>query len=92
MFMEQKIMDLVQMSLRTVILTSMPMLLSGLIIGLIVSIFQTITSIQEQTLTFVPKILAVFISMIIFGPWMIQNVSELFIEIYTNFAYYLLEY
>jgi len=90
--MEQKIMDLVQMSLRTVILTSMPMLLSGLIIGLVVSIFQTITSIQEQTLTFVPKILAVFISMIIFGPWMIQNVSQLFIEIYTNFAYYLLEY
>ena len=85
-------MDLVQMSLRTVILTSMPMLLSGLIIGLVVSIFQTITSIQEQTLTFVPKILAVFISMIIFGPWMIQNVSQLFIEIYTNFAYYLLEY
>ena len=85
-------MDLVQMSLRTVILTSMPMLLSGLIIGLVVSIFQTITSIQEQTLTFVPKILAVFISMIIFGPWMIQNISQLFIEIYTNFAYYLLEY
>ena len=85
-------MDLMQVALRTVILTSMPMLLSGLVVGLVISIFQTVTSIQEQTLTFVPKILAVFVAILIFGPWMIQNMNELFIEIYTNFAYYLMEY
>lgn len=87
--MEQKVIDLVQYALRTVILTSMPMLMFGLVVGLIVSIFQTVTSIQEQTLAFVPKILAVFISIIIFGPWIMANMQELFINIYTNFNYYL---
>ncbi len=90
--MEQKIMDLMQVALRSVIVTAMPMLLSGLVVGLIVSIFQTVTSIQEQTLTFVPKILAIFVAILIFGPWMIQNMNELFTEIYTNFSYYLMEY
>jgi len=48
------------------------MLIIGLIIGLIVSIFQAATQINEQTLTFVPKIIAVFVTMLIFGPWMIK--------------------
>ncbi len=87
--MEQKILDLIQSALYAVILSSAPMLLMGLIVGLIVSIFQTVTSIQEQTLAFVPKILAVFISLIIFGPWIIQQIIGLFNEIYTNFSYYL---
>jgi flagellar biosynthetic protein FliQ len=87
--MEQKIIDLVQYALTIVIYTSMPMLMFGLVVGLIVSIFQTVTSIQEQTLAFVPKILAVFISIIIFGPWIMANMQELFINIYTNFNYYL---
>jgi len=87
--MEQKIIDLVQYALRIIIYTSMPMLMFGLVVGLIVSIFQTVTSIQEQTLSFVPKILAVFISIMIFGPWIMSNMQELFITIYTNFNYYL---
>lgn len=90
--MEQKIMDLMQVALRSVIVTAMPMLLSGLVVGLIVSIFQTVTSIQEQTLTFISKILAIFVAILIFGPWMTQNMNELFMEIYTNFSYYLMEY
>lgn len=89
--MEQKILDLMQRALMTVMLTSAPMLLMGLVVGLIVSIFQTVTSIQEQTLAFVPKILAVFLAIIIFGPWISTNMKELFIEIYSNFSYYLVD-
>lgn len=89
--MEQKILDLMQRALMTVMLTSAPMLLMGLVVGLIVSIFQTVTSIQEQTLAFVPKILAVFVAIIIFGPWISTNMKELFIEIYSNFSYYLVD-
>lgn len=87
--MEQKVIDLIQNALYIVILTSAPMLLIGLIVGLIVSIFQTVTSIQEQTLAFVPKIIAVFVSIIIFGPWIGTQMKDMFIEIYTNFNYYL---
>lgn len=87
--MEQKIIDLVQMALWKVIIVSLPLLGFGLIVGLIVSIFQTVTSIQEQTLVFVPKIIAVFIAIIIFAPWINSNITELFIDIYSNFIYYL---
>ncbi|MDD6505361.1 MAG: flagellar biosynthesis protein FliQ, partial [Lachnospiraceae bacterium] len=69
--------------------TSAPLLLVSLIVGLIVSIFQTVTSIQEQTLTFVPKILAVFITMMICGSWMINNMSGFMTELWSNFSYYL---
>ena len=52
------------------LLISAPMLLSGLIVGLVISIFQSVTQIQEITLTFVPKIIVVFLSFVIFLPWM----------------------
>lgn len=55
------------------LIVSAPMLGVGMIVGLIVSIFQTTTSIQEQTLTFVPKIIAIFATIIFFGPWMIRT-------------------
>ena len=54
------------------LLISAPMLLSGLIIGLLISVFQSVTQIQEITLSFVPKILVVFIAFVIFMPWMID--------------------
>ncbi|NIA19141.1 MAG: flagellar biosynthesis protein FliQ [Xanthomonadaceae bacterium] len=57
-------------ALETTLLISAPMLGFGLVIGLAVSIFQAVTSIQEMTLTFIPKILAVFLAIIIFFPWM----------------------
>ena len=52
------------------LLISAPMLLSGLIVGLLISIFQSVTQIQEITLTFVPKIVVVFLSFVLFLPWM----------------------
>ena len=59
-------------SLMTVLIVSAPVLGVGMFVGLIVSIIQTTTSIQEQTLTFVPKMIAIFITIILFGSWMIR--------------------
>lgn len=65
-----------------------PVLLVSLIVGLTVSIFQTVTSIQEQTLTFVPKILAIFLALMVFGNWMLTSISEYIIELWSNFSTY----
>ncbi|MCL2789971.1 MAG: flagellar biosynthesis protein FliQ [Desulfobulbus sp.] len=59
-------------AVETILLTSAPMLLTALVIGLLISIFQAATQINEQTMTFVPKIVAVFITLLIFGPWIID--------------------
>ena len=66
-------------SLMTVLIVSAPVLGIGMFVGLIVSIIQTTTSIQEQTLTFVPKMIAIFITIILFGSWMIRVLIN-----YTN--------
>ncbi len=64
--------DICRKAIQTILLASAPMLIIGLLIGLIISIFQAATQINEQTLTFVPKIIAVFVTMLIFGPWLIK--------------------
>ena len=63
-------------ALFLIIKCSAPMLLVSLCVGLAVSIFQTATSIQEQTLTFVPKVLAIFISLMILGHWILTQIIE----------------
>ena len=65
MITQGEVLDIASQAIYTIIVVSAPLLLVSLIIGLIISIFQTVTSIQEQTLTFVPKILAVFVGMMI---------------------------
>lgn len=89
---QQVVLDVISLGLQTVILASMPPLLIGLAIGLLVSIFQAVTSIQEQTLAFVPKVLAIFLSLIIFGPFMLSTLTSLFSQIYGNFPEYLKYY
>ncbi|MCL1979558.1 MAG: flagellar biosynthesis protein FliQ [Proteobacteria bacterium] len=59
-------------AVETVLLASAPMLVTALVVGLVISIFQAATQINEQTMTFVPKIVAVFITMLIFGPWIME--------------------
>lgn len=81
--------DIARDAIYMMIITSAPLLLVSLIIGLIVSIFQTVTSIQEQTLTFVPKILAVFITLMIGGSWMLNNMSGFMVDLWSNFSYYI---
>jgi flagellar biosynthesis protein FliQ len=59
-----------------------PVLLIGMTVGLIISIFQATTSIQEQTLTFVPKIIAIFLTLAFFGPWMFSSMREFTLKIF----------
>ena len=66
-------MDICRKAIETILLVSAPMLLAGMIIGLLVSIFQAATQINEQTMTFVPKIVVVFLTLLIFGPWIIRH-------------------
>lgn len=66
------VIELGRKAVQTVLLVSAPMLLSGLIIGLMVSIFQAATQINEQTLTFVPKIIVVLVTLLLFGPWIMN--------------------
>jgi flagellar biosynthesis protein FliQ len=73
-------------SLMTILIVSAPMLGIGMLVGLIISIFQTTTSIQEQTLTFVPKIVAIFLSLVVFGAWMIRTLVN-----YTNHIFMMIE-
>lgn len=73
----------------TIIVTAAPPLLVSLIIGLIISIFQTVTSIQEQTLTFVPKILAVFLTLMLLGDWMLNQMTDFMIELWNNLNLYI---
>lgn len=83
------VVELANKALYTVILTSAPVLIISLVIGLIVSIFQTVTSIQEQTLTFVPKIVAVFVTLMILGHWMLNQMANLMVDMWSDFSVYI---
>ena len=85
MITEGQVMDIAREALFLIIKVSAPLLLISLVIGLIVSIFQTITSIQEQTLTFVPKILLVFIGMMLLGGWMLENLTSFITDLWSDF-------
>lgn len=76
-------------AIYTIIVAAAPLLLISLVIGLVISIFQTVTSIQEQTLTFVPKILAVFIGIMILGSWMLDILSNYVTRLWSDFSVYL---
>ncbi|MBQ2802535.1 MAG: flagellar biosynthesis protein FliQ [Lachnospiraceae bacterium] len=83
------VVEMANNALYTIILVSLPVLLVSLIVGLIISIFQTVTSIQEQTLTFVPKIIAVFAALMLMGHWMMNNMVEFTTELWSNFSLYI---
>ncbi|MGG1520126.1 flagellar biosynthesis protein FliQ [Paenibacillus oryzisoli] len=68
----------------TVLKASAPMLVIGLVVGLIISIFQATTQIQEQTLAFVPKIVAVLLSILIFGPWIMNTLVDFTYSLLNN--------
>ena len=75
--------QLARRSFETMLLLASPLLLFSLVVGLIVSIFQTVTSINESTLTFVPKIVAVMVAVIIFFPWMMTYLCDFTREIFS---------
>lgn len=86
---EGQVLDIAREALYTIIICSAPLLLISLVVGLIVSIFQTVTSIQEQTLTFVPKIIAVFVGIMLFGSWILNNMTEFINALWSDFSIYL---
>ncbi len=76
-------------ALFLIIKVSLPVLLVSLVVGLIISIFQTVTSIQEQTLTFVPKIICVFVALALVGSWMMTHMVEFTIQLWSDFSLYI---
>ena len=88
MITEGQVLDIAKEAIYMIILNGAPMLLISLVVGLVISIFQTVTSIQEQTLTFVPKILAVFVGMMLFGSWILNNLSGFIDKLWSDFSIY----
>lgn len=75
-------------ALFLVIKVAAPVLLVSLAVGLVVSIFQAVTSIQEQTLTFVPKVLAIFLALMLLGNWMLNEMSGFMVRLWSDFGRY----
>lgn len=83
---EAELIDLAREAIIVMLKVAGPTLMTGLVVGLIISIIQTLTQIQEQTLTFVPKMLLVFASMIIFLPFMLHSLTEFWQSIMSRVA------
>lgn len=80
------VIEMTNNALYLIIEVSLPVLLVSLIVGLIISIFQTVTSIQEQTLTFVPKIVCVFLTLMLAGGWMMNSMVEFTTNLWLDFS------
>lgn len=86
---ENIVVDITRQTLYLIIKTSAPLLIVSLVVGLVISVLQTITSIQEQTLTFVPKLIAIFVVIMIAGNWIMHSITEFTVELFNNFSYYI---
>ena len=81
--------DIAREALFLIIKASAPVLLVSLAVGLLVSIFQTATSIQEQTLTFVPKIISIFLALMLMGNWLLTQLTDYMTDLWSNFSAYI---
>jgi|DewCreStandDraft_4_1066084.scaffolds.fasta_scaffold54460_2 flagellar biosynthetic protein FliQ len=80
--------EIIKQALLTVLFASAPVLLVGLIVGLIVGVFQSISQIHEATLAFIPKIVAIFLTLIIFGSWTINIIVKFAVQMLSNLTNY----
>jgi flagellar biosynthetic protein FliQ len=80
------VLDIAHSALWVVLQTSGPIMLAGLVIGLIIALFQALTTIQEMTLTFVPKIIVIFIAIIVFLPYMMTTLIEYSLTLFDRIA------
>jgi flagellar biosynthesis protein FliQ len=80
----ETVVELGQLALKTTLLVAGPMLAAGMVVGLIISVFQAATHINEMTMTFVPKILAVFLVLIVSLPWIIQQMTSFTLDIFER--------
>jgi flagellar biosynthesis protein FliQ len=85
---EDFIIGFARQALETMLMVSLPTLLVSLIVGVIISIFQSVTQIQEMTITFVPKIVVTFLSLLLFGPWMLEKIVGFTREILQNIPFW----
>lgn len=85
----EAVLNIASDALLTIIITAAPLLLLSMVVGLIISIFQTVTSIQEQTLTFVPKIITIFIGLLIFGSFILNNIVNFMERLWSSFGEYI---
>ena len=83
------IMGIARQAIETTLLVSLPVLLISLVVGVVISLFQAVTQIQEMTITFVPKIVATFLPMLFLGAWMMDQMVGLTVEIFTNFPHWI---
>lgn len=82
----EQVIEIGEYAMRTVILVAGPMLVAGMIVGLVISIFQAATQINEMTMTFVPKILTVFVVLILTLPWAIAQLTGFTTEMFNRIA------
>ena len=85
--------DIITIARQTVwviVKTSVPLLLVSMVVGLIISLFQTLTSIQEQTLTFVPKLIAILIGIMVMGTWILNKIVAFMNTLWGSFSQYIL--
>lgn len=85
---ESMVLALAKEALWVTFLVGAPLLGVTMIIGIVISIFQAVTQINEMTLTFVPKIVGVFVALVIFGPWMLETISSFASTLFGNLAMY----
>ncbi len=85
---ELLIVELAASAIRTAFLVSAPALLLGLAVGVLISLFQAVTSIQDPTLSFIPKILAIMLVVLIAFPWMISIMKDFTLNLFTNLNYF----
>lgn len=83
---EEIIMQLGQNALKTTAMLAAPLLLSTLVVGLLVSIFQALTQINEATLTFIPKMIVIGIVFVLLGPWMMDLMSQYTVQLFESIA------
>lgn len=81
------VVDIAQEAIKTTLLVAMPVMLLGLIVGLIISIFQAVTQIQEMTLTFIPKILIILLGILFFSNWMLQKLMIFAVNNFNQIPY-----
>ncbi len=80
----ETVIQMVVDALRIAMMISAPMLLTALVVGILISLFQSVTQIQEMTLTFIPKILATFLALMISLPWMLQTLMDYFTHLFES--------
>ena len=83
-----QVVTIARQTIWVIVKTSVPILLVSMIVGLIISLFQTLTSIQEQTLTFVPKLIAIMIALMIMGNWLLNEIVSFMQMLWSSFSQY----